>query len=133
MVLLHWSIIQSIGQSSIIGTKKTNSITVQQGFLNSTLFFKVDNSNNDSFKETLDFIISPNPFVDHIKIDFSKKTTEDIYIKIFDINGKVYSNKKFVPTDKIIIYMKNFSLGTYLIQIESGQNSSTKKLIKVRN
>ena len=28
---------------------------------------------NNSFKETLDFIISPNPFIDHVKIDFSKK------------------------------------------------------------
>ena len=122
---------QSIGQSGIIGKKEVNSITVQQGFLTNTISLKVDNSKKDSFNETLDFIISPNPFVDHIKIDFSKKTTDDIYIRIYDINGKVYANKKFSPTDKIVISMRNFSLGSYLIQIESGKNSSTKKIIKV--
>ncbi|ARV13954.1 T9SS type A sorting domain-containing protein [Polaribacter sp. SA4-12] len=122
---------QSVGQSSIIGKKELKSVTVQQGFLTNTISLKVDNSKKNSITETLDFIISPNPFVDHIKIDFSKKTTDEIYLRIYDINGKVYANKKFSPTDKIVISMKNFSLGSYLIQIESGKNIATKKIIKV--
>lgn len=122
---------QSVGQSSIIGQKELKSVTVQEGFLTNNISLKVDNSKNEIIKEKLDFVISPNPFVDHIKIDFSKKTTADIYIKIFDINGKVYANKKFSPTSKIVISMRNFSLGTYLIKINSGKNSSTKKIIKV--
>ena len=122
---------QSVGQSSLIGKKEVESITVQEGFLTNTISLKIDNSKDETIKETLDFVISPNPFVDYIKIDFSKKTTYDIYIRIYDVNGKVYANKKFLPASKIVISMRNFSLGTYLLQINSGKNSSTKKIIKV--
>ena len=128
----NYSVQQSIGQSGIIGTKKTEKVSVQQGFLTSTLFFKVDNSSENTFKETLDFVISPNPFIDYIKIDFAKKTTYDVYIKIFDVNGKVFNSEKHQPTDQIIIPMNRFSIGTYLIQIKSGENSSTKKILKVQ-
>ena len=122
---------QSVGQSSLIGKKEMKSVTVQEGFLTNSICLKIDNSKNETIKEIVDFVISPNPFVDHIKVDFSKKTTYDIYIKIYDVNGKVYANKKFLPSSKIVISMRNFSLGTYLIQINSGGNSSTKKIIKV--
>ncbi|WP_157812182.1 T9SS type A sorting domain-containing protein [Polaribacter sp. ALD11] len=126
-----YSIQQSIGQSGIIGKKSVQSITAQQGFLTNNSSFKIDNTTKDSFKETLDFVISPNPFIDHIKIDFSKKTVYDVYIKIYDINGKVYSSKKFLPSDKIIIPMRRLSIGAYLIQIKSGKNIATKKLLKI--
>lgn len=125
-----YNIQQSIGQTGIIGIKKVKLITVQEGFLNNNISLKLDNTNKNFFKETLDFVISPNPFIDYIKIDFAKKTTHNVYIRIFDINGKVHANKKYNPTDKILISMKNYSLGTYLIEIQSGKISSTNKILK---
>ena len=125
-----YQIQQSIGQSSIIGTKEINSVVVQQGFLNNNISFSIDNTDKKIIQETLDFIISPNPFIDYIKIDFAKKTESDVYIKIYDINGKVHANKKYSATDKIVISMKNYSLGTYLINIKSGKISSTNKILK---
>ena len=127
----RYSIQQSIGQSGIVGKKEVNSITVQQGFLTNNIYLKVDNSKNNSFKETLDLVISPNPFIDYIKIDFSKKTDSDIYIKIYDVNGKVHLSKKYLPSNKIIIPMRRYSLGTYLIQIKSGRSTSTNKILKI--
>lgn len=127
-----YSIQQSVGQSSIIGQKEINAITVQQGFLTSNISFKINNSNNNNFKEDLEFVISPNPFIDHIKIDFSKKTIYDIYIKIYDINGKVYTIQKYPPSIKLIIPMRRFSIGTYLIQVTSGKTISTNKIIKIK-
>jgi hypothetical protein len=126
-----YSIQQSIGQSSIIGQKTVNSIIVQQGFLTNNIYFKVDNSKINSFNETLDFVISPNPFIDYIKISFAKKTTNDVYIKIYDINGKIFNSLEYQPTTEIVIPMKRFSIGTYLIQIKSGRNTSTKKILKI--
>jgi hypothetical protein len=125
------SVLQSSGQSSIIGTRKIESTTIQQGFLNSTLYLKINNSSNNFIREELRFVISPNPFKDHIQINFSKKTKHDIYIKIYDVNGKTFINNKFKATDKITVPLKRFSIGTYLIKIESGGNSSTKKILKI--
>lgn len=126
-----YNIQQSIGQSSIIGKKNANSIIVQQGFLTSNIYYKVDNSKNNTFNETLDFVISPNPFIDYIKISFAKKTTYDVYIKIYDVTGKIFKSQKYPPTAEIVIEMQRFSIGTYLIQIKSGANTSTKKILKI--
>jgi hypothetical protein len=121
---------QSIGQSGIIGKKKLKNSTVQQGFLYNTKTFNINNSNNDLIKETLEFVISPNPFVDHIVIKFSKKTAQDIYIKIYDVNGKIHYSNKYPASKQIIVPMNRYSIGAYLIKIESGQKIATKKIIK---
>lgn len=125
------SVLQSVGQSGIIGTKEIKSAIVQQGFLNSTLFLKVNNSNNNFIKEVLKFVINPNPFIDYIKIDFSKKTLFEVYIRVSDVNGKTFITRNFEPTDKITLPLNRLSIGTYLIHIKSGNNSSTEKILKI--
>ena len=124
-------VLQSAGQSAIIGYQKVGTTGIQQGFLNSTIYLKLDNSNFTFIREKLSFVISPNPFVDFIQINFSKKTAYNIHIKVFDVNGKVYINNTFVATDKIILPLNRFSIGTYLIQIKSGKSSSTSKILKI--
>jgi hypothetical protein len=124
-------VLQSAGQSSIIGYKKVGSTGVQQGFLNSTIYLKLDNSKNTFIREKLSFVISPNPFIDFIQINFSKKTAFNIHIKVFDVNGRIYINNTFEATDKIILPLNRFSIGTYLIQIKSGKSSSTTKILKI--
>jgi hypothetical protein len=121
---------QSIGQSGIIGKKELKNSTVQQGFLYNTITFNINNSNNDLIKESLEFVISPNPFVDHIVIKFSKKTAQDIYIKIYDVNGKIHYSNKYPASKQITVPMNRYSIGTYLINVESGQKIVTKKIIK---
>lgn len=124
------SVLQSIGQSSIVGLKKLNSITVQQGFINNSLIFNINNNQNNFIREELDFVISPNPFIDHVNINFSKKTKYDINVRVYDVNGKSIINKKYKATDKITVQLNGISIGTYLIKIDSGINSSTKKILK---
>jgi hypothetical protein len=125
-----YEIQQSIGQSSIIGTKQITETNVQQGFLTNTKSFTVNNSNTDIIDESLELVISPNPFIDHIKIKFSKETKHDIHLIIYDTNGKVFFSEKYKPTDQLIVPMKFYSLGTYLVRIQSGNNKFTKKILK---
>lgn len=125
-----YTIYQSIGQSSIIGTVKTNKNSIQQGFLTNNFLVTIDNKNDD-FKETFSFVISPNPFKDHIKIDFATLPKHEILIRIFDITGKNYFAKTYQPKTTIAIPLQRFSIGTYLMDIKSGNNSSTNKIIKV--
>jgi hypothetical protein len=127
----NYKITQSSGQSGIIGTKKTKSLIVQQGFISNTINFKIDNSKKEVFEEKLDLILYPNPFIDYIKIDFSKKTLHDIQVQIFDINGRFVFSDNYQPTNNIVIPMKNFAVATYLVLIKSGANNYTKKIIKI--
>lgn len=121
---------QSIGQSGIVGKAKNKNIKASQGFLTNLLSFSIDNSSSTNFEETLDVVISPNPFIDYIKIDFSKKTEKPVYIRVYDTNGKVFTYKKYNATESLTIPMKNFTLGNYLIQIVSGKNKYVKKILK---
>lgn len=127
-----YKIQQSIGQSSIIGKKSVGKTSVQQGFLTYNKEFHINNSETDFIDTSLDIVISPNPFIDHIKINFSKPTANDIQINIYDLNGKVLVSKKHKPTDVLLVPMRYFSLGTYIIQVQSGKNKFTEKLLKTK-
>ena len=106
--------------------------SVQQGFLTYNKEFHINNSETDFIDTSLDIVISPNPFIDHIKINFSKRTANDIQINIYDLNGKVLVSKKHKPTDVLLVPMRYFSLGTYIIQVQSGKNKFTEKLLKTK-
>jgi hypothetical protein len=125
-----YTVQQSIGQSGIVGKVKTKNTLIRQGFLSNALFFTVQNSDLINFEETLNVVISPNPFIDYIKIDFSSKTRYGIQIKIYDINGKTFTYRKYKAAESIIVPMKNFSIGNYIVQIISGRNKYVKKILK---
>ena len=126
----NYEIQQSIGQSSITGQKNNGAISVQQGFLTNIKIFNINNTNVNLIDASLDVVISPNPFIDHVQINFSRKTTQDIQIYVYDLIGKVLFSKKYKPTDLIVVPMRYYSLGTYLIQVQSGQSKFTEKLLK---
>jgi len=123
---------QSIGQSSIIGTKNFNKTSVQQGFLNTIKIFDINNLDIDFIETSLIVVISPNPFIDHIKIKFSETTKHEIHIKIYNFNGQLLFSKKFNATASLRIPMKYYRTGSYLIQVQSGPNTFSKKLLKHR-
>jgi len=125
-----YKVLQSIGQSGIIGKTEFNTTEIQQGFLTSTRFFKVNNTNLINFQENLNLVISPNPFIDYIKIDFSSKTQHLIYLTIYDTNGKVFTYKEYQPSDSITVPMKKYSIGTYLVHVVSGGHKYVKKVLK---
>ena len=125
-----YEIQQSIGQGSVIGTKNAGVTRVQQGFLTNVKTFNINNDTTTFIETSLNVIISPNPFIDHIKINFSKKTVHDILIYVYDINGKVLFSKKYKQTDTLTIPMRYYSIGTYLIRIQSGSDKFTEKIIK---
>ncbi|QVY66726.1 T9SS type A sorting domain-containing protein [Polaribacter sp. Q13] len=127
---IRYQIAQSIGQSSIIGTKSTSKINVQQGFLNNSKIFNINNSNIDIIDESLRLVISPNPFIEFITLNFSKETKHKIHIRIYDINRKIIFTKEYTPTDNLLIPLKHYSIGTYIIRIQSGTSTFTEKLLK---
>ena len=127
---IRYTVLQSIGQSSIIGTKITTKRNVQQGFLNNIKEFSINNSNKDIIDESLRIVISPNPFIEYLTLNFSKETKHKIHIHIYDINRKIIFKKEYSTTDNLLIPLKNYSIGTYIIRIQSGNNTFTEKILK---
>ncbi|WP_298782186.1 T9SS type A sorting domain-containing protein [uncultured Polaribacter sp.] len=125
-----YTVYQSIGQSGLVGKAMIKNTTVQQGFLTNIKSFSINNTDEINFQEVLNLVISPNPFVDYIKINFSEKTTNPVYIQVYDINGKVLLNKTYSPTETMTVPMSRFSIGSYIVHIISGQNKFVKKILK---
>ena len=126
----NYKIQQSIGQSTIIGGKKIGKINVQQGFLTNNKQFNINNSKRDFIDTSLNVQIFPNPFIDHVQINFTKETVHDIQIHIYDLNGKILFSKKYKPTNMVFVPMKFYRIGSYVIHIQSGSTSFSKKLLK---
>ena len=128
--IIRYTVIQSIGQSSIIGTKSTGKMDVQQGFLNNSKIFNINNSDKDIIDKSLRLVISPNPFIEYLTLNFSKETKHKIHIHIYDVTRKIILKKEYSSTDNLLIPLKNYSIGTYIIRIQSGNNTFTEKILK---
>ena len=67
-----------------------------------------------------------------VTISFSSKTTNAIYMDIFDIRGRKLKTYNIENTGSITneIDLSSYDSGVYLIHIKDGPNQSTKKVIK---
>lgn len=125
------TILESIGQSGIVSKAEFDSTEIQQGFLTNVRFFEVNNTDQSEFNQYL--VISPNPFSDYIKIEFSVKTQHPVHLKIYDVNGKVFTYNTYPPSKSIIVPMTRYSIGSYLLHLVSGKSKHVKKIFKIQN
>lgn len=74
-------------------------------------------------------IAFPNPFNNQLNLDVSDIPEESIEINIFDVNGKLVFNDKFIVSENIKpINTSSYKSGYYFVQLSIGQ---LKKVIKV--
>ena len=119
---------QSIGQLSVIGTSKTSKLTFQQGFQQSLMSIV---SNAISIP---DFSVSiyPNPVVDSFTITVANALEEPLIIKITNLLGQqLYQGQLASFQSQKTIPFGSYPDGTYLVQLFSGNQIITKKIIKI--
>lgn len=74
--------------------------------------------------------IYPNPVIDNLNIQLSKKLS-NVDVKVFNQMGQiVYGNKFESLKNKETIDFKSFPSGTYMVYIKSNEGLITKKIIK---
>jgi hypothetical protein len=75
--------------------------------------------------------IFPNPNQGEFTIKFSANSSENISIQVFDIRGRSILNKSYKNTGEFnqIIRLNNAQAGLYLLQINDGSRTVTKKII----
>ena len=117
---------QTIGQQSIIGNSEVAGLAFGQGFQQS-IWTRLINSNDQNFMAEY----YPNPFFDQVTFRFTNMSDEIITIDIFDVAGKqVYSKRKNVIEDKLILQLDNLSDGSYLVRLYNEKKIFYTKLIK---
>ena len=117
---------QTIGQQSIIGNSEVAGLAFGQGFQQS-IWTRLINSNDQNFMAEY----YPNPFFDQVTFRFTNMSDEIITIDIFDVAGRqVYSKRKNVVEDKLILYLANLSSGSYLVRLYNEKKIFYTKLIK---
>lgn len=119
---------QSIGQLSVIGTSTTPRLTFQQGFQQSVVAIFSNAISVPDFSVT----IYPNPVVDSFTISVANAPEAPLTIKITNLLGQVlYQGQLASFQSQKTIPFGSFSNGTYLVQLFSGNQIVTKKIIKI--
>ena len=119
---------QSVGQLSVIGTATTPRFTFQQGFQQSLAAMNSNAISVPDFAVT----IFPNPVVDSFTITVANTPEEPLTIKITNLLGQVlYQGQMSSFQSQKTIPFGSFSNGTYLVQLFSGNQIVTKKIIKI--
>lgn len=118
---------QSVGQSSVIGTSSRNGYYLRQGFQQPNKSIKVIKSDNN----TLNALVFPNPFEEHITISFKEKLANKIIVEIHDVSGKLVYKSQFYPSKTIQLNLNNLSSGSYLLKANSEGRVLNSKLIKI--
>ena len=84
----------------------------------------INNLSNDN-----SFSIYPNPSSDNITINFTS-ASKNISVKIYDATGKLVKNMENLKAGESSITISELENGLYLINLQDGNNSVTKRFIK---
>ena len=122
-----YSVSQSIGQASVIGTSSNNGYYLRQGYQQPLNKIKVTPlTKNNNLRAT----IYPNPFEQFISVAFDEDIENDISVLVFDIAGKQVYSRTYKPSQRIDLNFGNISSGTYLLKVLSNNKLFNAKLIK---
>lgn len=123
-------VVQSVGELGVVASVKTKSNTVQQGFLNHKASYIIKNTKEEKISVAFDFKVMPNPFVRDLKIVFTENPPEDVFLHIYDLNGRLVYSNFYKPSLEIIVPMADYDTGMYLVKVVSGIHRKVKKAIK---
>lgn len=121
-----YTIQQSIGQGSVIGTTQTKGIELRQGFIQSPLTV----SETIVAVSDLDALVHPNPFVSELNIKFNEEIDELVFISIYDMMGRLVFTEEQDPRQELTIDLKKLSSAVYVLRIASGDKQFKVNIIK---
>jgi len=121
------SALQSVGQSSVIGSFQSNDFILAQGFIQPGL----DNVKMKLAKANeLQADIYPNPVTTILSVEFAEELASSMEVEVCNVLGKVIYQNDYALSQKIAIDVSALSNGIYFIQIKAGRKQMTAKLIK---
>ena len=88
----------------------------------------------DTIKIDEDFVIYPNPTNDSLRVAFKKPEGQSVFISIFDLQGKLFSEYTSVVTwtnNPLIIELTSLSAGLYFIKVKSNDSVKIFRVAKL--
>jgi len=122
-----YSVSQSIGQASVIGTSTNNGYTIRQGFQQPPHTFIIGTLNE---LDDLKAIISPNPFQQSVYITFMDLIEDEVSVILHDISGRLILKETFAATQLIDLPLANIASGDYILNVIAGKKHLTTSIIK---
>jgi Secretion system C-terminal sorting domain len=79
----------------------------------------------------IDFQLTPNPASDYIHLELASQSTTDFHVVITNISGQIMKQEYFDNTSVINanLDVSNLPNGIYLVQVNSGNSVTTRKLV----
>jgi hypothetical protein len=77
--------------------------------------------------------IYPNPFSSYIILSFPEKTTDAVYVTLYDLNGRIVYLKKFTAAGEINLDLSGLACSIYIMRVNTTTRSLYSKVIKLRN
>ena len=122
-------VLQSIGQSSVIGTFKNNSKTFCQGYIQPLFFLNLENVSNDL---ELEATLFPNPFISYFTIQFEEIINTEINLEIYDLFGRRIFSKIYEKNQNITISnWYNSISSSFTVKVTANKKLFTSKLINI--
>jgi uncharacterized repeat protein (TIGR01451 family) len=125
----HYSFVDNINTAASIVYYRLKSVDFDGRSYNSKIIaLRLKGTSNGNFN------VFPNPFESNIKITLSSLTEVSAQCRIISFDGKEVVNRKVVVQkgDNIIVLndLNNIASGTYLLEINTGNEKYIKKIIK---
>jgi len=118
-----YSVSWTLGEP-VIATAQNGSNTLTQGFQQPT--YNVLAITTETL-QGFDVNVFPNPTSDYITIDWTTNKENTLYITLFDLAGKMISEKKYSAADeKVSINLSQLASAQYILEVKDKTNSATK-------
>lgn len=127
---VNYTIQQSIGQPSAIGTFSYNNYSVLQGFIQPSNLLANTSLNIELITSNLKGKVHPNPFDESITLSFSNDIEGDINIEVYDLIGRLVFSKKQPAEQSLQLEFKNLPAATYILKVRVNKRQFIKKIIK---
>lgn len=122
-----YTIQQSVGQNSVIGTFNNKNFTLRQGFIQPDVLAKIiDKSIPLSLKATF----YPNPFIEIVNISFTEKIESQIVVELYDQVGRLVFSNKYLANQNLKTSLKNLPVANYILKVSANSKQFITTIIK---
>ena len=116
----------SIGQQGIAGYSSLGGYSTRQGFIQPP-----DRSIATPVHEAIfDAVVHPTPFTDFIHINIKNDLNSNIYVKIYDLSGRVVFSDVREVSNLISFDLSTLPSAQYILELVSGNYIFNHKILK---
>lgn len=122
----QYYLVQSIGQSSVIGLSQNNKYFLRQGFIQ-----PINSSIPVIQLDILRAEVYPNPFSANITVSFAEDVSDILHVTLIDLNGRISYLKLFPAAQEIKLNVESLAPTIYILMVRSTTKCFYSKMIKL--